>query len=55
MERECPLPHSLHSRLGGLGERFWGVKGAILCDFHASFSAFNSCLEVEDSYIPLLV
>ena len=34
-------------------KRFWGVSCAILCDF-MYFSAFYSCLEMGDFYIPLL-
>ena len=34
------------------------ILGCFMCScmrFHASFGAFNSCLEMADSYIPLLV
>ena len=39
----------------GLGslKGFWGRLCGIFCDF-ASSSEFNSCLEMGDSYIPLL-
>ena len=35
-------------------KRFWGVSYAICVRFHASFTAFNSCLETVDFYIPSL-
>jgi len=65
--RRFPLPmqptrgSGEHRKLPQLGlrrspsrKRFGGVSCAIFMRFYASFSAFNSCLEMGDSYIPLL-
>jgi len=60
MEGGVPLP----GRLGSLGAsralpaepQTQTILGRFVCNFvrfHASFSAFNSCLETGDFYIPL--
>ena len=53
--RKLPVSYPAGSGRSSSRKRFWGVSFAILCDFtHLLESAFNSCLEMGDSYIPLL-